>query len=63
MADGKYICSKCKVEMVMKNIKLNYLGHNATHDFLACPQCGNLYIPEDIVLSKMLKVETELEDK
>jgi len=57
------ICVKCNVELVPKKINLDYLGHRVVHEFLVCPECGNLLIPEDVVNEKMLRLETQLEDK
>ena len=57
------ICLKCDKELVPTKVSLDYLGHRITHEFLACPVCGNLFIPEDVVLDKMQKVESRLEDK
>ncbi|MCL1895489.1 MAG: hypothetical protein FWG03_02980 [Clostridiales bacterium] len=57
------ICLKCDKELVPKKVNLDYLGHRVTHEFLVCPDCGNLFIPEDVVLDKMQKVEARLEDK
>ncbi|MGI5892395.1 MAG: DVU_1557 family redox protein [Bacillota bacterium] len=63
MGEEKLICLKCNIEMVPTEINLEYLGHRMTHEFLSCPNCNNLYIPEELVVGKMHKVETELEDK
>ncbi|MCL1896474.1 MAG: hypothetical protein FWG03_08010 [Clostridiales bacterium] len=57
------ICLKCDKELVPKKVNLDYLGHRVTQEFLACPVCGNLFIPEDVVAGKMQKVEAQLEDK
>jgi len=60
---GKLICNKCKVELAPKSVRLEYLGHSVANDFLACPECGVVYIPEDVVSGKMQKLEMTLEDK
>lgn len=57
------ICVKCDRELEASKVNLEYLGHRITQEFLVCPSCGNLFIPEDIVKDKMQKVEIELEDK
>lgn len=57
------ICVRCDRELEPSKVNLNYLGHQVTQEFLVCPVCGNLFIPEDIVSDKMQKVEEELEDK
>jgi len=57
------ICARCNVELKPTKVNLDYLGHRVTEEFLVCPVCGNLFIPEDLVSGKMLKVEAQLEDK
>ena len=57
------ICARCNIELKPAKVNLDYLGHRITQEFLVCPECGNLFIPEDIVLDKMQKVEAQLEDK
>ena len=57
------ICLKCNVELAPSKVNLDYLGNRVVHEFLVCPKCGNLYIPENIVNDKMLKLESKLEDK
>ena len=57
------ICVKCDVELTPSKVNLDYLGHRITQEFLACPICGNLFIPEEIVSDKMQKLEIQLEDK
>jgi len=61
--EEKLICSKCNKELEPESINLEYLGHRMTHQFLTCPVCKMVYIPENIVNGKMHQVETELEDK
>jgi len=57
------MCARCDVELTPKKVNLDYLGHRITQEFLVCPVCGNLFIPEDIVTDKMQKLEAQLEDK
>jgi uncharacterized protein with PIN domain len=57
------ICKKCNEELVLEKVYLEYLDHRVSHDFLVCPKCGNLYIPEDITEGKMADLEKWLEDK
>jgi uncharacterized OB-fold protein len=63
MSDEKLICHKCGREMIPMETSLEYLGHKMTHKFPKCPDCGIVYIPEEIVNGKIHEVETELEDK
>ncbi len=57
------ICLLCKKTMVKQKTDFAYLGHSFHTDVLRCPDCGQVYIPEDLVNSRMKEVETLLEDK
>jgi len=57
------ICLKCNRGLEPSKVNLEYINHRVTQDFLSCPECGNLFIPEDVVISKMQKIERALEDK
>ncbi len=57
------ICLLCKKTMVKQKTDFTYLGHSFHTDVLRCPDCGQVYIPEDLVNSRMKEVETLLEDK
>lgn len=49
--------------MTPQKTYFNYLGHSFFTDILKCPDCGNVYIPEDLVKGRINQVEMELEDK
>ena len=49
--------------MVKQKTDFTYLGQSFHTDVLRCPDCGQVYIPEDLVNSRMKEVETLLEDK
>jgi hypothetical protein len=40
-----------------------YLGNAYPVDLLRCPQCGLVFVPEELALGKMVEVEKALEDK
>ena len=64
MAENKVIiCCKCQMELVPKKVYFNYLGHSFFTDILKCPECGEVYIPEELVKGRMSEVEMQLEDK
>lgn len=64
MADNKVIiCCKCKKELVKAKVYFNYLGHSFFTDIHKCPECGEVYIPEELVKGRMSEVELQLEDK
>lgn len=64
MAEKKVmICCKCQKEMQPGKTSFKYLGNNFTTDLLRCPECGEVYIPEELAKGRMAEVEVQLEDK
>ncbi len=59
----KLICDRCKVEMVDKEVQFSYLGKSFRHKVKRCPECGQVYISEELVKGRMSQVEKMLEDK
>ncbi|MEG1973120.1 MAG: DNA-binding protein [Oscillospiraceae bacterium] len=59
----KLICAQCKKQLEPKKTYFNYLGHSFSTDILKCPQCGEEFIPEELVKGRMAEVEAQLEDK
>ncbi len=57
------ICDKCQVELVMAELHFSYLDHNFRHKVLRCPVCGQVYLPEELVDSRIKQVESSLEEK
>lgn len=58
-----WICDKCKKKLVLKKVKVSYLGGNFEVELMQCPQCNTVFIGEELALGKMLEVEKGLEDK
>ena len=56
-------CAKCGIPLILGSVKLSYLGSDFPVELLKCPQCGLVYIPEDLARGKMQQVEAALEDK
>lgn len=64
MADNKVIiCAKCQKELKPAKTYLSYLGHSFSADILRCPDCGQVYIPEELAKGRIAAVEMQLEDK
>jgi predicted RNA-binding Zn-ribbon protein involved in translation (DUF1610 family) len=64
MAENKvYICQKCQKELKPAKTYLSYLEHSFFADILRCPECGEVYIPEELVKGRIAEVEMQLEDK
>ncbi len=57
------ICLKCNAPLAPGKTSFVYLKHHFTAEVPKCPQCGQVYISEELVLGKVAQVETELEDK
>jgi predicted RNA-binding Zn-ribbon protein involved in translation (DUF1610 family) len=56
-------CSKCRQELVMKKVVLDYLGYSISHELPICPSCGKVYISIDLAEGRMCEVEQTLENK
>lgn len=57
------ICCRCQVALEQGKKALSYQRQQMYAPLLMCPQCGQVYIPEDLVKGKMFEVEKALEDK
>ena len=64
MAERKtMMCCKCQKEMKPGKTTFNYLGHSFYTDILKCPECGEIFISEELVRGRITEVEMQLEDK
>lgn len=67
MTDGKaesgLLCGKCNRPLEPGKVQLSYMGQSFPVELLHCPGCGQVFVPEDLAVGKMLKVEQSLEDK
>jgi hypothetical protein len=61
--ESDLICLKCNCNLEYATTNLYYLTYKVSEKFLQCPQCKQVFIPEEIVLGKMVEVEETLEDK
>lgn len=57
------ICCKCNREMLLAKVTFQYMGFYFSAEMPRCPDCGQVYIPEETVRGKMQEVEMELEEK
>lgn len=60
---GKLQCSKCKVPLVKGKATFGYMGNAFPVELPVCPNCGFIYVPEELAMGKVLTVERSLEDK
>lgn len=59
----KLICDRCKAVMVELEVEFSYLNRSFRHKVPRCPECGQVYIPEELAAGRMSEVEKNLEDK
>lgn len=58
-----WICAACNIQLQPAKVSIAYLGNAFPVDLLRCPQCGLVWIPEELALGRMAEVEKTLEDK
>lgn len=63
MEERKLICQSCNVEMKPAEVSFHYMKFDFKHTLPRCPQCGQVYIPEELARTRMAEVEAQLEDK
>jgi hypothetical protein len=59
----EWLCAKCRVPLSMGKVNVSYLGSMFPVDLPRCPDCGLVFVPEELALGKMAEVEKLLEDK
>ena len=57
------VCDRCQVELEERDVQFSYLNRSFRHKVPRCPQCGQVYIPEELVNGRMREVEALLEEK
>jgi hypothetical protein len=57
------ICGQCDLPLSLGKVAISYLGNSFEVELLRCPGCGLSFVPEELALGKMLKVEQALEEK
>ena len=57
------MCRRCGVKMEPAETYFEYLGHGLHTKLPRCPKCGEVYIPEEMVMGKIADIERTLEDK
>ena len=64
MAEARtLVCFKCRKELELRKTDFTYLGHTFYADLPRCPECGQVYISEELVRSRIAEVEMNMEDK
>ena len=62
-SNRKLICSKCTCPLEEIETQFTYLDRKFRHKVLRCPECGQVYIPEELAKGKMAQLEKSLEEK
>lgn len=60
---GQLFCQKCGVPFEQGEVTLAYLGNSFPVQLPMCPICKMVFIPPELALGKILRVEKSLEDK
>ncbi len=59
----RLVCDLCSRELEEAVVTLSYMGSEFKQGFRRCPGCGQVFVPEELALGRMLEVEKALEDK
>lgn len=59
----KMICCQCNKELELIKTDFTYLGHSFFTEVPRCPQCGQVFISEELVKGRISEVEMQMEDK
>ncbi len=62
-ADSHLKCAHCGIPLVKGNAVFEYLDNAFPVELPVCPQCGFVYVPEELAMGRVLSVEKVLEDK
>ncbi len=62
-SEKKTMCDRCNIALTLGSVKLSYMGSDFPVELMKCPQCGLVYVPEELARGKMKQVEEALEDK
>ena len=61
--DDGLFCFRCDKILVSDKVFLNYLTNTFPTQLLKCPQCGLVYIDEEMIMTKAQEVERTIEEK
>ena len=56
-------CARCDEELELAKITMTYLKSKFPTIILRCPKCGEYYLSEQLVATKVNEVEEYLEEK
>jgi hypothetical protein len=53
----------CNADLVVGKVEVHYMGSGYPVDLSRCPNCGQVFISENLATVKMAEIEKLLEDK
>lgn len=59
----KMLCGKCGVPLEESLVDFNYMGYAFSAEVPRCPECGFVYISEELAMGRIRDVEMALEVK
>ena len=62
-SSGRFLCSRCRCQLELTEIHVTCLERHFTHKVPRCPQCGQVYITEELAEGKIAQLEKSLEEK
>lgn len=60
---SRILCCQCNRLLKPRKATLHYLGHDFSVTLPGCPECGQIFLSEELVNGKVAEVEQTLEDK
>ncbi|HIJ75496.1 MAG TPA: hypothetical protein HPP81_02150 [Deltaproteobacteria bacterium] len=60
---GDWICVRCKRPLEPGTVSIAYQKSSFPVELFRCPDCGQVYISEELAIGKMAEIEMLLEDK
>ncbi|MDL2217287.1 hypothetical protein LJC27_01340 [Christensenellaceae bacterium OttesenSCG-928-M15] len=56
-------CHQCDEELVLRRVRAVYLKSEFPTRVLGCPNCGQVYVSENLTMNKIAEIEHTLEEK
>ena len=56
-------CYKCKVAVEEEEINTKFADYDFSYDGLVCPECGEKWLTEDVVMEEISAAEDDAEAK
>jgi NAD-dependent SIR2 family protein deacetylase len=56
-------CNKCKVAVEVEDIDAVFLDYDFSYEGLVCPECGETWLTEEVVVDEISPAEDDAEAK